>query len=209
MQKQNSIHINDIIEDVEQVARTHGWIEPENIIGYDKEQIKNNNINSMTFIKKYDDSEDFPVDFEIANYYLVYFCDIDNNIYKLVNYGLWVIISLYCSTPVNIYPVYMREYLDKVDVTELTYIFDLIFIQIKKAKEDNDDLLMSLLTEFLFELFQYGGEWGVYAENPQSKPSVPNCNINVQEAKDMDYLCSKLPDSYVSKLASLEQYDRP
>ena len=41
MQKQNSIHINDIIEDVEQVAKTHGWIKPENIVGYDKEQIKN------------------------------------------------------------------------------------------------------------------------------------------------------------------------
>ncbi|WP_230658915.1 hypothetical protein [Psychrobacter sp. I-STPA10] len=209
MQKQNTIHINDIIEYVDQVAKTHGWIEPENIVGYDKEQIKNDNISSMSFIKEYDDSEDFPVDFEIANYYLDYFCDIDNDIYKLVNYGLWVIVHLYGSTPVYIYPAFMRQHLNKVDTTELTSIFDLIFIQIKKAKEYNDNLLVSLLTEFLFELFQYGSEWGVFAENPQSKPSVPNCNINVKEAKDMDYLCSKLPDSYVSKLASLEQYDRP
>lgn len=176
-----------------------GWIEPDCIVGFDKALVKAHNLERFdTGIM--DEAE--TADKMIASYYEYRF-KIEADIEKFTDVSLWLIMELADSTPTYIFPVQIREYFKTHGTQSLNDCFNKIYQAIAYHQIHSPKIVTYLLTEFLFETFQYGSEWGVFVE-PRGKPSITYNVLSVEQANEHDYLCSKLSAENLQKLANVE-----
>lgn len=186
-------------EDLYDFYERIGWIEPDQITGYDKQAVRDYNLQTFNqgIINDVETADEM-----IASFYdtLFYY---QPNAEKLIDVSIWLITELADSTPTYIFPSFLRQQLQQLDNDTLNTYFNTIYQAIQRSLTVSPYIITYLLTEFLFESFQYVSEWGVYVE-PKDKPSIITLPMMVEEVRLDNYLCGKLSDENVKKLVSLE-----
>lgn len=137
----------------------------------------------------------------MSDYYLSYLDEYKDFI-KLIDAVFWFIDNFNDSYISNIAPIYLRDYLLEKDSMYLNFLFSYIFGKINF----NDKIKYKLGVNFLFEVFQYGSEWGVYYRDSHFKPSMSENAINIGKGDNNPYLSSKLSETNLLQLDNLEQY---
>lgn len=198
-----SLDIEELEEDGDSLALEFGWIYPESFIGYDKNAIKEHQGRCVISTPEGAIEPEIDPCFYISEYYSECF-KAQPDIYKFVEGSLWLTVQLYCSYPTHILTISLRKYFHN-DNTDLDNIFTIISSEIDKATKNEDKVAVFLLTDFIFETFEFGPEWGVFVDT-SGKSSILQNMITIDEAKKYDILCSKLSAQNIAILAKLENY---
>ncbi|WP_227429767.1 hypothetical protein [Psychrobacter sp. I-STPA6b] len=172
------------------------WVQPENIDGYHPAMVRSYNIDSFGDGNITKCNKEEQADQIIADYYLECFYH-DGDYHLLIEYGLWLIKSLYCSYVAYIYPCSIKEKLPKNE-TKINQLFDILYNEFEGACQIKEYHCAKLIRVFMFELLQYGAEWGMFLHK----------NNNINEAKEFDYLYAYLSEGNLAKLVDIEKFNK-
>ena len=180
------------------------WIHPKNIYGFSKIQTRKENTQEI-LNEDSDLSNLNRADFIIA-IYLEECLELHPEDYQIfLDNILWIITELYSTYASNLSSVYLRPHLPK-ETKILNKIFEKIFDLISIKKTERDYFCLFLLKNFIFELFQFGPEWGVFSRDRLNYSSLFQDNIAIDDIKN-PYLCSFLNKENMKKISSLLDID--
>ena len=125
-----------------------------------------------------------------------------------LEYGLWLITELYSSYVVYSFPVDIRENILR-DSHEINYIFNKIYDEFIIKDEKEDYHCANLLKIFIFEIFQFGKEWGTFDTKHINHDSILSKNILIDNSNNQNvFLCSYLNNENLIKLSNLVDYNK-
>lgn len=190
------ISINDIEVNKYDLVDNIGWIHPKNIMGYDVEELKKYNFNQINHICVEMDMKSDAIIYDyIEECFLAYPADFE----RFIIYGLWLIVETYSIFTANILPIAVRNYLPR-DKVILNHIFDIIYNEYIKYKHNK--IIAYIISEYLFNLFEFGYDFGVFNQENLNKISVFRENICIDDPDNIA-LCSFLSRENKMRIAHL------
>lgn len=195
-----SYDINTIKTKVDFEVEPFVWINPNLILGYNIQEVRESNFKLFLQGSTYTDEGD-SVDEVIASYYLE--CDARSpNFDLLLDYALWLIENLFSSYVAYIYPSYIREYLSPQNVNKVFIILYEFFDKFCSSKEYH---IAHLIKIFIFESMCYGPEWGSFLDEENGK-IVSEKKIEIHSLKHNHYLCIYLLKDNLQKIKILQSF---
>lgn len=185
------------------------WINPQKIIGFSKNDVRKENIR-LYEENEYEYESDNPdtPDIIIALYLQECLLFDPNGYLIFLEYGLWLITELYSSYVVYSFPVDIRENILR-DSHEINYIFNKIYDEFIIKDEKEDYHCANLLKIFIFEIFQFGKEWGIFDIKHINHDSILSKNILIDNSNNLNvFLCSYLNNENLIKLSNLVDYNK-
>lgn len=183
------------------------WINPQKIIGFSKNDVRKENIRLYKENEYESDNPDTP-DIIIASYLQECLLFDPKEYLIFLEYGLWLITELYSSYVVYSFPVDIRENILR-DSHEINYIFNKIYDEFIIKDEKEDYHCANLLKIFIFEIFQFGKEWGTFDTKHINHDSILSKNILIDNSNNQNvFLCSYLNNENLIKLSNLVDYNK-
>ncbi len=107
---------------------------------------------------------------------------------KFIVYGLWLIVETYSIYTANILPIVVRDKLPRDEII-LNSIFNVIYSEY--AKHKNNENIAYVISEYLFNLFEFGYDFDNFNQNNLNKIGVFQKNICINDPNNTA-LCSFL-----------------
>lgn len=180
------------------------WIHPKNISGFSKTKTKQENIQLVLGENREPSSSD-PADLIIAMYLEECLESHPEDYQLFLEYNLWLIVELYSSYVSSLSPMCLRPHLPH-DKKILNQVFEKVFTLFSTKDMEQDYFCLFLLKNYIFELFQFGPEWGVFTKDKLDHPSMFQYNLAIDDINNTG-LCSLLTETNVRKISSLLDVD--
>lgn len=181
------------------------WVHPENVTGFSRETVRKENIRSY-------EEDDYNRDSDTADIIVASYLEeclyVDSSNYMIfLEYGLWLITELYSIYVVHIFPSDMREHLPR-ESNKLNHIFDEIYKIFLTKDKEGEYHCANLLKIFIFEVFQFGSEWGNFDIKHIDCDSMFLENNLIESAAEGKFLCSYLNKENLANLSALVDYSK-
>lgn len=188
--------INDIEVNKYDLVNNIGWAHPKNIIGYNIKELKKYNLNRVDNIYieiniKYDEI--------IYDYMEECFLANPSDYEKFITYGLWLIVETYSLHTANILPIAVRDNLPR-DSIILNNLFDIIHDEYINQKHNKT--VKFIISEYLFNLFEFGYDFGIFNQKNLNKNSIFKENICIDDINN-SALCSFLSKENKIRISDL------
>lgn len=182
------------------------WINPQNVFGFSKDEVRKENIR-LYEESNFQDNDSDMADIIIAAYLQECLLSDPNGYLIFLDYGLWLITELYSSYVTYTFPADIRKHL-LTHPNKLNYVFERIYELFSKKDKEEDYHCANLLKIFIFEVFQFGSEWGVFDTKHINHDSVFSKNTLIDENTRNEFLCSHLNKENIEKLSDLIDYKK-